>query len=278
MSYNKSAFFIFRRVFGLLSLWWILPFMLQSDLWFSENALFLGQRQVPLLGLPLGPDLPASALIFVFVLASFGLILNWMPRLASLLLFAGMCTIVSVPGYAPRGADVLFRLVALLFVFYPWPSGVDFRWRWLKLAENPANFLRLQFFILYASNTIAKTFGPDWTSGQAVAYVSMLRDLNFFSVSEFFTIPAVSMTFTYLTIFIEGLLAILVLCGPLRLRFLAVAVSFHFVLGFLFLLNPWHEMMIACWIFIYASDRHDFSNSFLNRSLGRAKRLLSRSR
>ena len=278
MSYNKSAFFIFRRVFGLLSLWWVLPLVLHSDLWFSESALFLVQRHVPIFGLQIGLDLPASMLFIAFFLASLGLILNWIPRLSSFLLFVGMCSIVSVPGYAPRGVDVLFRFIALLFVLYPWPFIADAKWQWLRIAENPAHVLRVQFFILYASNTVAKILGPDWISGQAVAYVSMLRDLNFFSVYDFFTIPTVSALFTYLTIALEGLLAIFVLCKPLRFSFLIIAVSFHLTLGLLFLLNPWHEMMIACWIFIYASDRHDSSNSFLSRALSTAKQHLSRSR
>jgi hypothetical protein len=182
-----------------------------------------------------------------------------------------------------QGSDIVFRAFAFYLVLMPSADAFSVR-SWLARRRGaplpcvrPAWGLvlfRFQMGLIYAGSAWEKLKGADWTSGNALYYVSRLDD-NFSHgpfLDAVFGSLAVCRVLTWTALAIEILLPILLWFAGTRRLGIVLGVLFHLVLARtmnLFLLS-W-MMIFGLLAFLQADDFERFARRFRIRSRSPAR-------
>lgn len=135
------------------------------------------------------------------------------------------------------GEDVVFRIMAFLFIWLPLDCGWSL-WKrkpTAKTLQTPGKadawglrLIQIEMTAIYASTALCKTQGASWWNGTAVWFVSRLSDDYGRAVPKsFFDLPWTSEIATWGTLLIEFLLPIALWIRPIRNYAILAGLALH---------------------------------------------------
>jgi hypothetical protein len=247
---SPSPICLYRVLFGLLALAKLI--LLRPD-WLT----WLGPRGITTLDtmhrlepgtrINLFVFLPTDAAVETFfwvaAIAAVFVIIGFLTRASSVLLFLCLVSIDERALYAVHAGDALLRTTGFWLMFAP--AGAAFSvdrllriWKGkegLAVAPRPPwaqRMIQFQVAILYLSTFWRKTMGPAWIDGTALYYVYHLQEFERFPLPSFLQdLPLIKLQ-TWVTLALEFALGVLIWFRELRYPILALGVLLHLSLEY----------------------------------------------
>jgi hypothetical protein len=186
-----STLALVRIAFGLLMIGWTLsqiPTLM--DFYGSEGILprapELSQGAWTLLSVFPG-DGYVVALLVVMVLAAVCLTVGFFPRVAALVLFVGMMSLVRRDPLVHNSGDILLRIMALYLALSPCGEALSLDrlrkhretfWEFPLRSQVGLRLMQIQVSIVYLDSVSDKLRGHLWNEGSAVSIALRLKDLE----------------------------------------------------------------------------------------------------
>ncbi|MFY9264019.1 MAG: HTTM domain-containing protein [Solirubrobacterales bacterium] len=175
--------------------------------------------------------------LVVLLLAAIALTLGWHSRIAAVLVFIGLISVIRRDPYTFNSGDVLLKAIAFFVIFAPTSASLsldryrknrDDFWRFPKRAIWPLRLLQIQMSVIYTTAVWDKVRGVTWNNGTAASYAQRLDDLARFRLPNWITTsePLANM-FTFGTLAVELALGLLVWNKTLRPWVLLAGVGLH---------------------------------------------------
>jgi hypothetical protein len=234
---------VLRIGYALLLLINILTWAPNLERWFGETGV------LPLANARLIVDEDAPILLaYIPLWVAYGLLLanallllaNFYPRIQAI------CVLIWLTQFHDRniaivdGEDTLFRLFAFYLALCPDPRRAP------KAIPWALRLFQLQIAVIYLSSAIEKTWGHDWTNGDALYYVARLDDW-------FGKLPVPAFVFDNLTVVklltwsvlaLEWGLPIALFTRRTRRIAVAIGIAFHLSIDWTMNLFLFHWIMI----------------------------------
>lgn len=234
---------VFRILCGFLLICSGLLFLPELITWFGEKGLMTAQTSQRYLGNPRfslllmwpGSDTFIYVLLFIYIAASFGLMIGFKPRVCAAIAFLILTSFHHRNVVILNSGDTLLRVFSFFFIFAP--SSQMYAVDTPKRAEGEApppvepwvqRMMQFQVSAVYFQTVLAKLGGEMWRNGTALYYASRLEELYRLPVPFFFDNLFTIKILTWGTLVAEGLLATLMfLQPPIKYYILAMGVMLH---------------------------------------------------
>ncbi len=224
---------IFRIVFGVLMIIYLLVMTVEFDFWYTDQGLLQGAESLEAAGpFRISPlhyvhdSYTPKALWVVTFAAAVGMTLGWRTRLMSFLFWVGLLSFYHRNPSSNGGPDV----TPVLFSFYMMlcPSGAAYsldarrETRRRGTEADPIivpwslRLLQMQLCLIYFHSCIIKCQGPTWLNGTATHYVLFNYEFNWFNFQWLGGYPLLVNFMTHSALMIEFALAFWLWFKPTR--------------------------------------------------------------
>ncbi|MGH3937050.1 MAG: HTTM domain-containing protein [Pseudonocardiaceae bacterium] len=203
-------------------------------------------------------DVTIVIMFSLLLLAAIALTLGWHARVASGIVFLGICAFQSRNPLIFNAGDGLVRLLAFYMMLAP--SGValsldrlrktrDRFWEFPLRAPWAIRLIQIQLSVIYLSTVWAKLRGVTWNDGTAIHYALRIGDLRRFPVPSFIVdSPIVVNLLTWGTLGVELALGILVWNRTLRPWVLWIGVVMHLLIDYSILVGFFSFVILVAYI------------------------------
>jgi uncharacterized membrane protein YphA (DoxX/SURF4 family) len=275
---------VFRIVYGIVLFAWTVAITPDAKNFFSQSGVLPVRRSRGLVWSPLswfGSDVAVFVVIAALVVAAVCIVLGYRYRIASVVAFVMLITLIRRNPWVFNSGDSLLRNIALFMSFAPAGAALSLdRWRraresfWLSPARAPwaLRLIQIQISMVYIFTVWAKARGDRWVSGTAVAESMRVGDIARFGVPFRITDSVLlANVLTYGTLAAELALAILIWNRHLRPWVVALGISLHLFIEVTLALGFFSTIMIMSYLTFVPEDA-------MERFLARLRQRLRRSR
>jgi len=232
-----STIAVLRIAYGLVVLAWSISVVPDLFTFFGPSGWLSSQWTG--WGL-LRPFNSSTAVVIVFaalVVGASALTVGFHTRIASVVVFVALSSLLQRNPYVVTGGETLLRIVALFLVFAPageslsvdrWRRARDDFWSFPVRAPWAQRLIQVQVSLMYLSTVFLKLIGHTWRAGTAVGYAWGLAHYTRIAVPHAIagSLLAVHIA-TWGTLAIESSLAVLVWNRRLRPWVLVAGVALH---------------------------------------------------
>lgn len=279
---STATLAVFRAAYGVVLLVWTAAIAPTARSFFSRTGVLPSQRasgmRWGLLGW-FGSDAAVYLVVALLGAAAICIAVGYRTRLASVVAFVGMLSLIRRNPFVFNSGDSLLRNISLFMVFAPSGAALSVdRWRrgresfWLSAARAPwaLRLVQVQISMVYVFTVWAKLRGERWLDGTAVGETMRVGDLVRFKIPFGPTDSLLlSNLMTYGTLVVEASLAILIWNRRLRPWVIAAGIGLHLFIEVTFALGFFSTIMIMSYI---AFVPEDATERFLARVRGRLGR------
>jgi len=200
----------------------------------------------------------------LLLLAAIALTLGWHARMASVVVFVGVCAFETRNPLVFNAGDGLVRLLAFYVMLSP--SGValsldrlrkarDRFWEFPLRAPWAIRLIQIQLSVIYLSTVWAKLRGFTWNDGTAVYYALEIGDLGRFPLPLFVVDSLIAVNLlTWGTLAVELALGILVWNRKLRPWVLCIGIVMHLLIDYSILVGFFSFAILVAYIAFVPSD------------------------
>jgi hypothetical protein len=231
---------VLRIAFGVVTTVWMFSLIPVLGPFFGRGGV-IPPRELPFGGWTLFTLVQGSPLIWVLwlagVLGAVALTVGFRTRLAALVVFVVVMSVVRSAPLAFNAGDGLLRLVALYMLLTPagsaasvdrWRADPEHVWTFPRRAPWALRLAQIQISVIYISTVWEKAAGARWRDGTAVSYAVRIGELSRLPVPSFVTdSPLLAELATYGTLAAELAIGILVWNRAARPWVLALGVLLH---------------------------------------------------
>jgi Vitamin K-dependent gamma-carboxylase len=208
----------------------------------------------------------AQALFWVFLGSAILLTVGFLTRINNVIVFVCLASIQQRNLYITHGGDTFLRIAGFFLMFAPAGAAVSVDrlvriWRGKEdVTIRPCSpwaqrMIQFELAILYFATFCWKAQGTPWVEGTALSYVYQLNELRRFPLPSWFLHPVVLRFASWLTLFLEFSLGILIWVKDLRYYFLATGLLFHLLIEYSLNIPMFEwDILSAYVLFVDASD------------------------
>jgi hypothetical protein len=231
---------VLRIAFGVVVTVWMFSLVPVLGPFFGRGGV-IPPRELPFGGWTMFTLVQGSPLIWVLwlagVLGAVALTVGFRTRLAALVVFVVVMSVVRSAPLAFNAGDGLLRLVALYVLLMPagsaasvdrWRADPEHVWTFPRRAPWALRLAQIQISVIYISTVWEKAAGARWRDGTAVSYAVRIGELSRLPVPSFVTdSPLLAELATFGTLAAELAIGILVWNRAARPWVLALGVLLH---------------------------------------------------
>ncbi|MCB9223119.1 MAG: HTTM domain-containing protein [Crocinitomicaceae bacterium] len=179
------------------------------------------------------------------------------PRISSIMVYFFTVNLFLKASIFFTGGEVLINILLFYMMFVHNVSKENKFYPYQNLLNNVFfRIMLIQVCVLYFFSCIYKLPDENWTSGEAIMYVSRIPHFSSATFSALFQDNVVlSAIFTYLTLLYQGLFPLLVWFKRIKIPFLIVGVAFHLAIAFFMGIFTFAIIMIISYI-LFLEDNH----------------------